>query len=164
MGAQTGTFTILSAGDAAGGKYPLVNPWFDMVAPVVSRKTKRQVFAFRLKGTAAAIATDAYTFTLFTTDKIMHLVSAFIMDPVGLSVDATNYNTFAITKTGPVTMASSTSAYGVSQFELHELTKANTLANRTLAATNVVYCVITGSSAGRIINGNTLLFLVFDDA
>lgn len=164
MGAQTGTAHPLSPGDAMGAMYPMVAPKLGVMGPVVNRKTRRNVFAYRLVGTEAAIATDAYTYALFTTDKIMHLVSAFFLDPTGLSVDATNYNTVAILKTGAVTMASTATTYGVSAGELHEITKANTLANRTLAATNAVTCVITGTVAGRIINSNTLLFLVFDDA
>jgi hypothetical protein len=164
MGAQTGTCHILGAGDAMGSMYPMVAPKVELYGPVVNRKTQRNVFAYRLDGVLTAIATDAYTFALFTTDKIMHLVSAFFMDPTGLSVDATNYNTFEVKKTGGVSMASTTTAYGVSAGELQEITKANTLANRTLAATNAVTLVVTGSTAGRVINSNTLLFLVFDDA
>lgn len=162
MGSYTGTCHPLSVGDSMGDSYPLINAFLRNVAP--GRTTKRKVFGFRLVGTSAAISTDEYTYTLHVTNRARILLGAYIIDPIGLSVDATNYNTFAVKKTGAVTMCSMTTAYGLAANELHEITRANTLANRTLAATNTVTLVITGTVAGRIINPNTLVFLVFDDA
>lgn len=164
MGSNALTCHPLSPGDVMGSMYPMVNPKFNAYGVAIPRKTKRIVEAYRLAGTAAAIGTDVDTYTLFTTDDVRTLVAAYVLDPVGLGVDATNYNTFVISKTGPVTMASRSTAYGFTANELHEITLANTVAHRTLAATNVVYLVVTGTVAGVVINPNTLLFLVFDDA
>jgi hypothetical protein len=165
MGAQTGTAHPLSIGEAMGSMYPIVNPKYNMIAPVAVRKTKRTVKAFRLEGTAAAIATDAYTFALYTSGRAQTLTCAYFLDPVGQANTGAGYNTFELKNATTVaTMASCTTLYGVPADELREITRANAIASMTMAAGDAVTLVITGTSAGVIIHKDTLLFIVLDDA
>lgn len=165
MTSSTGTRHPLSVGDSMGSMYPIVNPRFDAVAPVVQRKTQRVVYGVRLTTPDfdTAIGTDDYTFTVSVVNHAMYVVNAYYIDPIGLSVDSTNYNTFDITD-GTTTLCSATTAYGVTANEVQEITKANTLANRLLAAGDTLYCKITGTVAGRIINDGILVFVVCDEA
>lgn len=165
MTSYTGTRHPLSVGDGMGSMYPLVNPKFGALAPAVQRKTKRVVYGVRLSTPDfdTAIGTDDYTFTVSVVDHAFYVVNAYYLDPTGLSVDATNYNTLAITD-GTLTLCSATTAYGVTAGELQEITKANTAANRLLAAGGTLYCKITGTVAGRIINDGILVFVVCDEA
>jgi len=159
MTSYTGTSHPLSVGDGMGDSYPLVNSQYTGFGVSPAHKTKRVVYAARLVGTPSAISTNSYTYKISTVNDDMIAESAFIIDPTGLSVDTTNYNTMVIND-GTTTMFSGTTAYGITANELHEITKANTATNRTLEKGDSLYLVITGTVAGRIINPNTLVFVV----
>ena len=164
MTSYTGIRHPLSVGDGMGDCYPIVNPQFGVLTPVVQRTTKRRIYAVRLSTPDfdTAIGTDDYTFIVSVVGHAMYVVNAYYIDPIGLSVDATNYNTLAITD-GALTLCSATTAYGVTAGEVQEITKANTLANRLLAVGDTLYCKITGTVAGRIINDGILVFVVCDE-
>ena len=137
--------------------FPWNNPW--NISTLNSWRNRR-VYVAELTGTAAAIATDDYTFTLFLADRILVVDACFVLDPIGIGVDATNDNNFTLTKTGSVTMCQQSTAYSVIKNEPWEITRANTVANRTLAAGNTVYMVVDGDTAGQVINHGTLVFVV----
>jgi hypothetical protein len=161
MGAVTGVCHPLDPGDGGSSTYPLINPWFNSMKPNQTRTGKRVCIGWRLEGVAAN-GTDAITYTLVTLSRIGIIKSCFIVDPVGIAVDGTNYNTWVLTKTGGVTVCSLAATRGIIPDELVEIPKANTLANVTLAATNALTMVVTGSTAGALINANTLLYVVYD--
>ena len=138
--------------------FPWVNPW-----NIVWNGTwrNRRVYMAELTGTAAAIATDDYTFTIFVADRALVVDACFVIDPIGVAVDATNDNNFTLNNyTDTVTMCQASTAYSVVANEPWEITRANTVANRTLAAADVVTLVIDGDTAGQVINHGTLVFVV----
>lgn len=117
------------------------------------------VFKMRIAQTTAAIATDDYTYTVFHTPRAMVIMGCWIVEPVGLSVDATNYNTFELIQSA-TTVCSKTSAYGLIANLPVEIPLANTLANRTLVVEEDVTLKITGTAAGRIIHEGTEVWVV----
>jgi len=137
--------------------FPWVNPW-NRVRMASWRN--RRVYVAQLTGTAAVIGTDDYTFTIFLADRALVVDACFVIDPIGIGVDATNDNNFTLTKTGAVTMCQQSTAYSIVANEPFEITRANTVANRTLAAGNTVTMVIDGDTLGQVINHGTLVFVV----
>jgi len=136
--------------------FPWVNPWN---VSTFGTWRNRRVYTAMLTGTAAAIATDDYTFTLFVADRALVVDACFVIDPIGLDVDATNDNNFTL-KNSSTTMCQQSTAYGVVANEPWEITRANTVANRTLAAADTVTLVVDGDTAGQVINHGTLVFVV----
>lgn len=140
-----------------GDCFPMVNSFNNYRMPSGFRN--RRVYTAMLTGTAAAIATDDYTFTLFLADRGLVVDACFVVDPIGLSVDATNDNNFTL-KNSSTTMCQQSTAYGVVANEPWEITRANTVANRTLTAGDTVTLVVDGDTAGRVINHGTMVFVV----
>ena len=145
-----------------GEAFPMVNPFNNYRMPSGFRPGRR-VYTAVLTGTAAAIATDDYTFTLTTVDRSLTVEACFIVDPVGVSAGPTNYNTFAL-KNGATTLCSATTVYGVIAGEPWEVTRANTSANRLCTLGDSITLVITGASAGKAINHGTMVFVVCSPA
>jgi len=142
-----------------GELFPWVNPHTHAGIPKAAARYTWEVFEIELTGTAAAIGTDDYTFTAFVAPRGLVVATAFVVDPVGLSVDSTNYNTFLVWD-GTTSMLSVTTAYGVLPNMPVEIRPANTIANRTLVAGTTIYVKITGTVAGRIINHGTRVYIV----
>lgn len=155
MTSSTGTVRAVMHKEMSDA-FPWVNPW-DI--STLSTWRNRRVYAAMLTGTAAAIGTDDYTFTLFVADRALVVDACFVVDPIGLSVDATNDNNFTL-KNSSTIMCQQSTAYGVVANEPWEITRANTVANRTLAAGDTVTLVVDGDNSGRVINHGTLVFVV----
>jgi hypothetical protein len=126
------------------------------------RTWERKVFVKKIKA-YDAITTDDYTFTLFVAPRALIVEAAFLVDPQEQAVDITNYNTYAIVVSG-TTLCSVTDAYGWAPYEPVEIRRANTEANRTLAAEDSVTLVITGSSGGRLIHADTEIWVICSKA
>jgi len=130
-------------------------------------KTKRSaatyweplVFKFRIAQSATAIGTDDYIYTAFKSPRAMIIMGCWLVDPVGISVDATNYNTYTLIQSG-TTVCSMTSARGIIANLPKEVPLANTEANRTLIAHEEVTFKIAGTVAGAVINENTEVWVI----
>jgi hypothetical protein len=108
----------------------------------------------------AAIGTDDYTFTILDRARRALVVdSCWVIDPDGIAPSGTVYNTYQVYN-GAVKMCEQTSVYGVVSNEPFEISRANTVANRTLAAGDAVTLKITGTSTGKPIALGTRVFLV----
>ena len=143
--------------------FPMVNPFNSYRAPrgTYHLYRNRRVYTAMLTGTAAAIATDDYTFSLFLADRTLVVDACFIVDPVGIDPDATNDNNFTLNNyTDTVTLCQQSTAYGVVANEPWEITRANTVANRTITKGEVVTLVVDGDTAGQVINHGTMVFVV----
>lgn len=160
MGSETGT--VKTTFPPAGSLFPVVNPWLQFVPSSYSTQKIDgivEVFAAQLVGVSTAISTDDYTYTLFVAPEAYIVRGCFIVDPVGLAVDSTNYNTYQLLKSSTV-MCQRTDQYGISQYIPMEITLASTLANHTLAAGDTVSLKITGSSSGKVINNGLWVFVI----
>lgn len=157
MTSHTGVVRAINLQEV-GAAFPMVNPFCNF-REVAANVRNRRVYTARLTGTAAAIATDDYTFTLFVANHAMVVDACFVVDPVGLSVDTTNDNNFTL-KNGSTTLCQQSTGYGVVANEPWEITRANTVANRTLAKGDTVTLVVDGDTAGRVINHGTMVFVV----
>jgi hypothetical protein len=153
------TGTVRNVFQSPGELFPWVNTHTQDVLPKAASAYHWEVYEIELTGTAAAIGTDDYTFTAFYSPRAMVLATAFIVDPVGLSVDATNYNTFEVIQSS-TTGLSITTAYGILPNIPREIAPAATIANRTLTAHEAVTVKVTGTVAGRIINYGTKVYIV----
>jgi hypothetical protein len=157
MSSYTGTVKAIPL-QGFGDCFPFVNSLNHYRMP--SEYRNRRVYTAELTG-AAAITTDDYTFSLFIADRALEVDACFVVDPTGVEPDTSNYNTWVLRNaTDGVTMCSQTSAYGIVANEPWEITRANTVTNRTLAAGESVTLVITGTSSGEVINYNTKVFVV----
>lgn len=156
MTSYTGTVRTIPL-QGFGDCFPLVNPLNNYRMPSGFRN--RRVYTAMLTGTDAAIGTDDYRFTLFTADRSLVVDACFVVDPVGLSPDATNKNNFTLTSDS-TTLCQQSTAYGVVANEPWEVTRANTVANRTLAKGDSVTLDVDGDSGGRVINHGTMVFVV----
>ena len=141
--------------------FPMVNPFnsYRMPRGTYHLYRNRRVYTAMLTGTAAAIATNDYTFTLFVADRALVVDACYVVDPIGLEPDATNDNNFTL-KNSSTTLCQQSTAYGVVANEPWEITRANTVANRTLAAAATVTLVVDGDTAGQVINHGTMVFVV----
>ena len=157
MGSYTGT--VRNVFQSCGEPFPWVNTHAQQTLPKAAAAYKWEVFEIELTGTGAAIGTDDYSFAVFVAPRGLVVASAFIVDPVGLSVDTTNYNTFLVWD-GTTTFCSVSTAYGLLPNLPREVTPANTISNRTLTEGTTVYVKVTGTSSGRIINYGTKVFVV----
>ena len=156
MGSYTGTVRNVFQG--YGELFPWVNTHAQQTLPKAAAAYHWVVYEIELTG-SAAIGTDDYSFTLFVAPRGLVVASAFIVDPVGLSVDTSNYNTFLVWD-GTTTFCSVSTAYGILPNLPREITPANTIANRTLTAATAVYVKVTGTSSGRVINHGTKVYVV----
>ncbi len=156
MTSYTGTVRAITL-QGISDCFPLVNPLNAFSDPAGPRD--RRVYTAMLTGTAAAIGTDDYTFTLFVADRALIVDACFVVDPIGLDVDTTNDNNFTL-KNSSTTMCAQSTGYGVVANEPWEITRANTVANRTLAAGDTVTLVVDGDTAGQVINHGTMVFVI----
>jgi hypothetical protein len=152
------TGTVRDVRPSPGELFPFINPHAQQLLPKAASAYHWEVFGIELTG-ASAIATDDYTFTAFVAPRSLVVATAFMVDPVGLSVDSTNYNTVNVYNS-TTKMLERTTAYGVLPNMPWEIIPANTIANRTLAAGDTVTVKITGTVAGRAINHNTKVYIV----
>lgn len=157
MTSETGVVRAITL-QGVGEAFPMVNPFCNF-REVQANARDRRVHTAMLTGTAAAIATDDYTFTLFVAGHAEVVDACFVVDPVGLDPDATNDNNFTL-KNGATELCQQSTAYGVVANEPWEITRKNTVANRTLAKGDTVTLVIDGDTAGQIINHGTMVFVV----
>lgn len=155
MGSYTGVVKAIPLREI-GEAFPMQNP-LNHYGVVAANYRNRRVYTAQLTD-VAVIGTDDHTFTLFVADRALIVDACFIVDPEGLSVDATNYNTMQLYNS-TTKLCEATTAYGVVANEPMELTRANTVANRTLAAADTVTLKITGTVLGRPINA-LLVFVV----
>lgn len=153
------TGTVRDVLQQPGELFPWINSHAQNVIPKAASAYHWEVFEIELTGTSAAISTNDYTFTAFVAPRGLVVATAFVVDPVGLSVDSTNYNTFLVWD-GTTSFLSATTAYGILPNVPMEIRPANTIANRTLTAGTTVYVKVTGSSAGRVINYGTRVYIV----
>ncbi len=134
-----------------------INPVADSASTSV--RWEPLVFKFRIAETKTAIGTDDYTYTAFVAPRAMVVMGCWLVDPVGVSVDATNYNTYTLIQSA-TTVCSVTSARGIVAYLPKEVSLANTEANRTLTAHETVTFKIAGTSSGAVINENTEVWVV----
>jgi len=158
------TGTVKSVRASPGAAFPFVNPMaHGQQASYSLMKIDGivETYCARLAGTQyAAIGTDTYTYTLFKAPRKCIVRACYIIDPFGQTVDATNYNTYELIKTGPVTMCSRTDQYSISQLVPWEVSLAATSANRTLAAGNTVTLKISGTVLGKPITDGAWVVVV----
>lgn len=155
MASYTGT--VKSVRPDPGELFPLVNPHMQNHTP--ANRLTLQVYAAELKGTSSAIGTDDYTYTLFVAGRSLVVAACYVVDPVGLSVDVNNYNTLTLYN-DTTKLCEATTKYGLVAHLPFELTRANSVANRTLSAGDTVTLKIAGTSSGRVITPNTKVYVV----
>jgi hypothetical protein len=157
MSSYTGTVKSIAL-QGLGDCFPLVNPFNNYRNPGEYRN--RRVYTAELMG-YSALGTDDYTFSLFIADRALEVDACFVVDPVGLEPQASNHNNFTLRNaTDSVTLCAQDTTYGIVANEPFEITRANTVANRTLAAGEEVTLVIDGDASGSAINYNTRVFVV----
>jgi len=162
MTSYTGTVRTIPL-QGIGRCFPLFNPFnhFRIPRGTYHLFRNRRVYTAMLTGTAAAIATDDYTFTLFVADRTLVVDACFIVDPIGIEPDTTNDNNFTLNNyTDTVTLCQQSTGYGVVANEPWEITRANTVANRTITKGEVVTLVVDGDNSGQVINHGTVVFVV----
>jgi len=138
-----------------GTEFPMFNP---ELCPSRHRYWQSEIFVIKLAG-HAAIGTDDYTYAVFTAPRGLVVEAVYLIDPVGLAVDLTYYNTFELIANA-VTMASVTTEYGWKAYQPVEIRLASVVVNRTLAAADAVTLKITGTSNGVAINADTEIWVV----
>lgn len=159
MTAYTGT-VITSVNHKVPDAWPVKNPWYNYRMPASAYNPGRRVVIAAVKDQKAAITTDSYTYTLFKPGaKAVYIDAVYLVDPIGVAADATNYNTIAV-KNGSTTMFSQTTARGIIPGEVFEVTRANTEANRAMEPASTLTMVITGTVGGAVINKETLVIIV----
>ena len=152
------TGTVKSVFQRPGEFFPWVNTHAQNPLPKAAAAYHWEVFEIELTG-AAAIGTDDYTFTAFYTPRGMVVATAFLVDPVGLDVDTTNYNTISVYQS-TTKLCEVTTAYGILPNMPREIPPANTIAKRTLAAHKAVTVKVAGTETGVAINHGTKVYIV----
>jgi len=140
-----------------GELFPLVNPHAQVNNP--AQRLTFEVMTAELTG-HTAIGTDDYTYTIGHAHRAMVACAAFLVDPVGLSRDTTNYNEYSVRIDGTEGF-NQDSRYSLIANVPFEITRLATVANRTTAEGDAITIKITGSSSGRAINHGTRVYVVF---
>ena len=161
MTSYTGTVRTIPL-QGVGEAFPMVNPFNNYRMPSGFRPSRR-VYTAVLTGTAAAIATDDYTFTVTIVDRDLTVDACFMVDPVGLSYDGNNYNTYTVYNSDGTLICSSAPSDVIAGEPL-EIARANTVAERKMEAGETVQFKVTGTASGRIINHGTMVFIVCSPA
>jgi hypothetical protein len=159
MTTYTGTVKNVDVRDF-GRSYPFFNPLVNYMTPA-GQYRNRKVRGFEIAGTAAAIAADLYNYNLFLAPRACVLDGAYIVFPVGVDGNATNYNTYALKSALNGAVFSLDNKYGIVGKELVGLPEVQAFAKRVTPDKNQITFSVQGVAAGQQILTGTLVFVVY---
>ena len=136
-----------------GELFPWVNPHAQTPIPKAAARQTWEIFEAEIRGTAAAIGTDDYTYSLGVVRRDSYLMTVYLVTPESVAPDAVNYLTFEIYFNLAQKTHERTTVYGFPAQMPVELTPAVNLVTRQVTKGDTVELVVTGTSAGKAIPG-----------